>query len=154
MPIPILELIPVVGKLLDRLIPDPEARAKAQLELIKEENANALQELQLALQADQNQADINKIEAASASMFVAGWRPWIGWVCGVAFAYHFVLQPLLAFIMASFGHKVDLPTFDMDALFTVLMGMLGLGTMRTVEKVKGVTSGLASPLPWAGDKQG
>lgn len=136
--IPIIEFIPLIGGLLDKIIPDPEARAKAKLELIKEENANALQELQLAIQADQNQTDINKIEAASSNLFVSGWRPWIGWVCGFAFAYHFILQPLLAFAMASFGHKVDLPVFDMGALFTVLMGMLGLGSMRTYEKVRGI----------------
>lgn len=128
-----------VEKLLDRLIPDPDARAKALLELKKEENQQALAEMTLALQADKMQADINIEEAKSGNWFAASWRPFVGWVCGVAFAYHFVLQPLLAFSMAAFGHVVALPVFDMDALFTVLMGMLGLGGMRSFEKFKRVT---------------
>lgn len=132
-----LELIGPISKLLDKLIPDPEARDKAKLELMKEENSQYLQELQLAAQGDANQAEINKVEAASSSLFVSGWRPFMGWVCGMAFAYHFVLQPLLAFILANTGHKVDLPVFDMGTLSTVLMGMLGLGGLRTIEKVRG-----------------
>lgn len=133
-----LALIDPISKLLDRIIPDPAARDQAKLELVKEQNAQALQELQLAAQGDANQADINKIEASHASLFVSGWRPMIGWVCGVAFAYHFVLQPFLAFLMASAGHRVELPQFNMEALSTVLMGMLGLGSLRTIEKIKGV----------------
>jgi len=85
------------------------------------------------------QTDINLEEAKSGNPFAANWRPFVGWICGIAFAYHFVLQPLLAFCLAAFGHDVKLPVFDMDALFTVLMGMLGLGGMRSFEKYKGVT---------------
>ena len=61
------------------------------------------------------------------------------WVCGTAFAYHYVLQPLLAFVFAASGHPVVLPVFDMDALMSVAFGMLGLGGYRTYEKLKGVT---------------
>lgn len=135
----LLALIDPISKLLERIIPDPEARAKAQLELVKEENLQALEELKIALQADQMQADINKTEAENTNIFVSGWRPFIGWVCGTAFAYHYVMQPLIAFIMASNGHPVELPEFDMGELSTVLMGMLGLGGMRTFEKIKGAT---------------
>lgn len=126
-----------VSRLLDRIIPDPEQKAKALLELQKEENQQVLSEMQIALQQNQMQADINKIEAGSADLFISGWRPFIGWVCGVAFAYHFVLQPILAFAIANAGGEVKLPVFDMDALFTVLMGMLGLGGLRTIEKIRG-----------------
>ena len=133
---PLLELVPAISALLDKLIPDPAARERAKLELLRAEREGALKELQLALSADQMQADINKIEAGSADMFVAGWRPFIGWVCGVAFAYHFVLQPLLAFAIMNAGGEVRLPAFDMDALSTVLMGMLGLGGLRTIEKIR------------------
>ncbi len=136
MTMPLLALVPAISALLDKLIPDPVAREKAKLELLKTERENDLKELQLALSADQMQADINKIEAASANLFVAGWRPFIGWVCGVAFAYHFVLQPLLAFAILNAGGEVKLPAFDMDALSTVLMGMLGLGGLRTIEKIR------------------
>jgi hypothetical protein len=132
-----LELIPAVSQLLDRIIPDPLARENAKLELMKAETAQALQELQLAAQGDAAQAAVNQTEAASPDVFVAGWRPFIGWVCGVAFAYHFILQPLLAFAIANAGGDVKLPAFDMQELSTVLMGMLGLGGLRTIEKIRG-----------------
>lgn len=126
-------LIAPLSQLLDKLIPDPEARAKAQASLREAD----LEALKLALEADARQADVNRQEAASAELFVAGWRPFIGWVCGAAFAYHFVLQPLLAFILDNSGAgPVLLPAFDMDTLATVLMGMLGLGGLRTIEKIR------------------
>lgn len=139
MAFPLLALLPFAEKLFDKFIPDPEAKAKAILELKKEENAQALQELTLEIQSMKLQTDINLEEAKSGNWFAASWRPFIGWVCGVAFAYHFVLQPLIAFFLAANGHDMKLPAFDMDALFTVLMGMLGLGGMRSFEKYKGVT---------------
>lgn len=132
-------LLPIIGTALDKvlgLIPDPNARAKAQEDFLKEvlDAANA--------QAQQ-QSEVNKTEAQHASVFVAGWRPFIGWICGFALAYHFILQPLIAFILNIYGVVYALPVFDMDALMTVLLGMLGLGAMRTVEKINGVTTGLA-----------
>lgn len=131
-----LELIPAISTLLDKLIPDPAAREKAKMELLRAEREGELEALKLALSADAMQTEINKTEAASPELFVSGWRPFIGWVCGVAFAYHFVVQPLLAFAIMNAGGEVQLPQFDMDALFTVLMGMLGLGGLRTIEKIK------------------
>ena len=133
-----LALIPAISSLLDKLIPDPDAREKAKLALTQAENTQALQEMQLALQADANQTNIDQSEAQNKNLFVAGWRPFIGWVCGVAFAYHFIAQPLLAFIIANAGGNVKLPIFDMQELTTVLMGMLGLGGLRTIEKIKNV----------------
>ena len=131
-----LAIIPAISNLLDRIIPDPQAREKAKLELLKAGRELDLEELRLALSADQIQADVNKEEAQNTSLFVAGWRPFIGWVCGVAFAYHFIVQPLLAFSIANSGGKVELPIFDMQTLSTVLMGMLGLGGLRTIEKIR------------------
>lgn len=128
-------LIDPISRLLDNLIPDPVARERAKAELLKAEREGELEALRLALNADQQQTAINQIEAASPNLFVAGWRPFIGWVCGVAFAYHFVLLPLLAFSIANAGGKVELPVFDMESLSTVLMGMLGLGSLRTIEKI-------------------
>jgi hypothetical protein len=130
-------LLDPISRLLDKIIPDPQARAKAQLELIRAGRESDLEEFRLAVSADQMQADINKIEAASADLFVSGWRPFIGWVCGVAFAYHFIVQPLLIFIIANTGGDARLPSFDMQELSTVLMGMLGLGGLRTIEKIRG-----------------
>lgn len=117
---------------IDRIFPDKDAQAQQRAELL-------LKAQEIDAELAKGQQAINEQEAASPSLFVAGWRPFIGWVCGVAFAYHFVLQPLITYVAALNGHKVDLPVFDMQQLSTVLMGMLGLGGLRTVEKLKGVS---------------
>lgn len=129
-------LIEPVSRLLDKIIPDPQARAKAQMELLKTGRELDLEELRLAISADTAQTAINQEEAKHRSLFVAGWRPFIGWVCGVAFAYHFIAQPVLAFIIANNGQEVALPVFEMQQLTTVLMGILGLGGLRTIEKIR------------------
>ena len=86
------------------------------------------------------QLDINKAEASHKSIFVSGWRPFVGWTCGVALCYHFILAPLILFGVGISGYTVPpLPEFDMGSLMTVLMGMLGLGGLRTFEKTKGLT---------------
>lgn len=137
---PLLALLPIAEKLFDRFIPDPEQKARAILELKKEENQQALQEMQIALQQNQAQAEINKVEAGHSSLFVAGARPFIMWCCGVAFAYHYVAQPLLAFAISNYyGKMVLLPAVDMEVVGYTLTGMLGIGgTFRTVEKIRGV----------------
>lgn len=123
---------PVTG-LLDKFIPDAGEKAKLAHEIATMAEKQA-HELALA------QIEVNKAEAASASVFKGGWRPFIGWTCGVAFLYHFVLQPLMIFAIAVAGIQLPaLPEFDMGTLLTVLGGMLGLGTLRTVEKARGVT---------------
>jgi len=78
------------------------------------------------------QTKINEIEAQHRTLFVAGWRPFIGWVCGLAFAYHFILFPIIRTIYPD----VQFPELDTEPLFTVLLGMLGLGGLRTFEKLK------------------
>ena len=98
--------------------------------LDKVEKAQLIQEINKA------QIEVNKVEAGSTNLFVSGWRPFVGWTCGVALCYHFVLQPLLMFILSSTGNPMELPGFDMTTLTTVLMGMLGLGGLRSYEKVK------------------
>ena len=123
---------PVTG-LLDKFVEDKDQKARLAHEIatMAEKQAH-----QLALA----QIEDNKAEAASGSIFKGGWRPFIGWTCGVAFAYHFVLQPLLVFVVAVSGATVPaLPEFDMASLMTVLGGLLGLGGLRTFEKYKGVT---------------
>jgi hypothetical protein len=109
-------------------------RLDIELELQKliAEQEKAIQE------ANKAQIEVNKEEAKHQNIFVSGWRPFIGWICGSALAYHFVIQPMLAFLVVSLGEQIVLPTFDMQSLLTVLMGMLGLGAMRSYEKVYGV----------------
>ena len=84
------------------------------------------------------QVEVNKADAMSNDKFQSRWRPFIGWVCGIAFAYHFILAPLILLLVSITGHSVPLPDFDMNTLFTVLMGLLGLGGLRTMEKIRGV----------------
>ena len=98
--------------------------------LDKEEKAQLIQEINKA------QIEVNKVEAGSTNLFVSGWRPFVGWTCGVALCYHFVLQPLLMFVLSAIGKPMELPVFDMTTLTTVLLGILGLGSMRSIEKVK------------------
>jgi hypothetical protein len=123
---------PVTG-LLDKFIEDKDQRAALAHEIATMSERHA-QELALS------QIEVNKAEAASGSIFKGGWRPAIGWVCASAFAYHFVLQPVIVFIVLSAGVDLPaLPEFDMASLMTVMMGMLGLGGLRTYEKQKGIT---------------
>ena len=123
---------PVTG-ILDKVIEDKDQKAKLAHELAT--MADKLShEQQLA------QIEVNKAEAASGSLFKGGWRPFIGWVCGIAFCYHFVVQPIIIFVVALGGVNIpDLPEFQMNTLLTVLGGMLGIGSLRTYEKQKGLT---------------
>jgi hypothetical protein len=123
---------PVTG-LLDKVIEDKDQKAQLAHELATMADRHA-QDLALA------QIEVNKAEAASGSIFKGGWRPFIGWVCGGAFAYHFVLQPVIVFAVLTAGVELPpLPEFDMASLMTVMMGMLGLGGLRTYEKKQGIT---------------
>ena len=95
-------------------------------------------QLDADLKLAQGQIAVNQVEAAAPSVFVAGWRPFIGWVCGMALAYKFVLAPMAAFVLAAYGHPVVLQVLDFSEMSTVLLGMLGIGGLRTIEKIKGV----------------
>jgi hypothetical protein len=123
---------PVTG-LLDQFIEDKDQKAKLAHDLATMAERHA-QELA------KGQLEINKAEAQSRNIFVAGWRPFIGWTCGIALAWHFIGVPVTMFFVSWFGIDIpDLPQFDMDALMTILLGMLGLGGLRTFEKVKKVS---------------
>ena len=123
---------PVVDKALD-LIPNKNERARA-----KEKLEGDL--MAMVAQADTQQAEINKVEAGHKSLFVAGWRPFIGWTCGVAIAYAYVGQPFLAWglVLADIPAE-ELPIIETDRLFQLVLGMLGMGGLRTFEKIKGVS---------------
>lgn len=121
---------------LERIFPDPKDRLVATQKLEEMRLNGELTILATEASLLKGQQEINKIEAASKDKFSSRWRPFIGWVCGVAFAYHFIVRPIMEFILAMQGIKIDLPIFDMTALNTVLMGLLGLGGLRTFEKTK------------------
>jgi len=123
---------PVTG-LLDKFVEDKDQKNALAHEIA------TLAEKQ-AHEAAMAQVSVNQAEAKHRSIFVAGWRPFIGWTCGFALAYHFVVAPLILFGAGWAGAEIpELPAFDMDSLMTVLLGMLGLGGMRSFEKAKGLT---------------
>jgi|TARA_R110000823_G_scaffold219924_2_gene348684 hypothetical protein len=129
----ISSLIGPVSGILDKVIEDKDQKAQLAHEIATMSDTHAQQAL-LA------QLEINKAEAASGSLFKGGWRPFVGWICGVALLYHFILTPLILFGVGLSGATIPpLPEFDMSSLMTVLMGMLGLGGLRTYEKQKGLT---------------
>lgn len=94
-------------------------------------------EMALTLTVIQGQTDINKIEAASPSLFKSGWRPGAGWVCVIGLALQFIVAPLLSWGTRLYGHPVDLPPLDIEFLMTLLVPLLGLGAYRTAERLKG-----------------
>ena len=98
------------------------------------------QQLAAAVLVVQGQLDINKVEASNSSMFVSGWRPAIGWVCGVACAWNWIGIKVVLFVAACLGHEFSFQPADTSEMLPVLMGMLGLGGLRTVEKVQGVAA--------------
>ena len=121
---------PVTG-LLDKFIEDKDTKNALAHEIatMSEKHANELAKGQL---------EVNKVEAASKSLFVAGWRPFIGWVCGVGFLSNFILIPMSNFGLAIAESAITIPMIDTTQMMPVLMGMLGLGAMRTYEKKQGV----------------
>ena len=114
-------VIKEAGTAIDKIFTSDDERNQAKI---------AMKELDLAI--DKGQIEINKTEAAHKSIFVAGWRPFIGWVCGCALAYHFILHP----IVEAF---VDIPDIDAGMLMHLVLAMLGMGGMRTYEKMRGVS---------------
>ena len=125
-------LIGPVAGLLDKFIPDADEKMKiaAELSTMAERHAQELAKGQL---------EVNKVEAASKSMFVAGWRPAVGWVCVLGMAMNFIIVPMGNFGLSVADIEVVIPMIDTSQMMPVLMGMLGLGAMRTVEKVQKVS---------------
>ena len=125
-------LVPLVGDVLDRFFPDKEKAAQAKRE-IESQLTDHLAKIDLA------QLQVNKEEAKSRNVFIAGWRPFVGWTCGLALCWTYILQPIAQFVLAQTGNLIDLPALDMSTMMPVLLGMLGLGGLRSFEKFKKVT---------------
>jgi len=125
-------LLPVVGDVLDRFFPNKEEKERAQREI----EAKLTEHL---AQIDLAQLEVNKQEASHRSVFIAGWRPFVGWTCGLALFYTYLAQPVAMFVMAQTGDLVQLPHVDLSMMMPVLLGMLGLGGLRSFEKYKGVS---------------
>jgi hypothetical protein len=118
-----------ISTVLDRVIPDKNKRAEAEEQL---QTLLSSQDFQIAVE----QIKVNAIEAQSDSFFKSGWRPSVGWICSIAFGLHFVIFPILNWLLMLCGQSPILVPFQMDTLLTVLLGLLGMGTLRTVEKMK------------------
>jgi hypothetical protein len=125
---PVTALFEVGSKVLDRVLPDPAQQAAAKLELMKLQQNGELAQIT-------GQMEINKVEAASSSLFVSGWRPSVGWVCSAGFAVQFIIGPLAEWGAALAGHPVKFPQMDTGTMMPLLLGMLGLGGLRTAEKL-------------------
>ncbi len=140
---PITAALDLVKLGAEKLWPDANKRAEQLQKLEELHQAGNLAELNAELSKVMGQLEINKAEASSESIFVAGWRPFVGWVCGTALAYTYIAEPFLRFIaVVIFHYTGEFPVIQMDALTTILLGMLGLGTLRTVDKaVTTITEG-------------
>ena len=121
---------PIVNKFVDR-IPDGNERARAK-ESLERDLGEAANSVMLA------QTEINAAEAQHKSIFVAGWRPFIGWVCGVGIAWSMVVQPMAQWAMIAWGDGTELPTIDTSYLMELVTAMLGMSGLRTFEKMRGV----------------
>lgn len=130
-------LIPALGQILDKLLPDEKAAAEAKLRALELAQRGELAALDADVRLALAQAETNKAEAGT-DLFRGGWRPACGWVCAAGLGYTFLLRPLLPWIAALFGAAVPaLPVIETDTLMVLLSGMLGLGGLRTFERVRG-----------------
>jgi len=119
------KLIEPVSNILDKFVADKDLKLKLSHELEKE-----------IVSLNRAQIELNKVEASHENVFVAGWRPFIGWACGVALVYHFLIEPIIQYILIVNGVQFDTPEFDFSQLSTIVMAMLGMSTLRTYEKTK------------------
>jgi len=121
----------LVSTVVDKIFPDADIEAQSKADALKSQ-------LTAELQTVVGQLEINKTEAASASVFVSGWRPAIGWICAGGFGYNFMVRPILNGLAVAFGFPPPFIGIEFEALGNLLFGILGLGAMRTAEKMKGV----------------
>lgn len=132
------QLLAAIFGIVDKVIPDPQAAAAAKLEAMKLQASQAGQELEAQTRLALAQIDVNKADAQGASPMQRNWRPVIGWVCGIALAWDTIGRPMMTLAWVMAGHTAPvLPNLSTEQLYGLLGGLLGLGSLRTVEKVKG-----------------
>jgi hypothetical protein len=137
----ILDFIPLIGKVVDRVLPDPAQQAEAKLKVMELAQTGELEQLHADTNLALGQLDVDKVEAASPNVFVSGWRPYIGWICGTSLAYAGLIEPISRFLAQVVFHYMGaFPVLDTTITLQVLLGLLGLGTLRTYEKKNGVAS--------------
>lgn len=132
------QLLPLLGGILDKVIPDPQAAATAKLEALRLAQSGELAELDARTRLALAQIGVNQADAGGSSPMQRNWRPAIGWVCAAALAWDTILRPAVTFVLVLNGKQVPpLPSLSNDQLYGLLFGLLGLGAYRTVEKVRG-----------------
>lgn len=141
MAFPLLDLINGVTTVIDRVVPDPKQKAQLQLEIAK------LADQAQAREHDEMMGQIgtNTEEAKNSNMFVAGWRPAVGWICAAGAGYNFLLLPLATFVVRVAGYAGQLPSTDIANLMVLLTGMLGFGGLRSYEKKQGIQDSVIAP---------
>jgi hypothetical protein len=131
-----IPIIDSIFKIVDKILPDPQAKAQAQLEILRMNQAGEFKEIETDLQLALGQIEINKIEASAPDLFRGGWRPAVGWTCVIGLLYTYLLQPLLSWGSGMASVPVP-PKLDLQELMILLGGLLGFGGMRMVERIKG-----------------
>lgn len=127
------------GQLLDRLYPDPTERARAEMELAKLQQDGALRSVEMELQRELAQAAVNQAEASNPNPLVSGWRPAVGWIGVLTLGYQYIIRPLVPWLLNVAGHPApELPTLD-DGMFELIAVMLGMGGLRSFDKLKGTS---------------
>jgi len=135
------ELFDFAGKVVDKLFPNAADAANAKLELFKLQQSGELAKLAAETDLAKGQIEVNKVEAASSNLFVAGWRPAVGWVGAAGFGYSVILEPIARFIaQVGFGYTGLFPVIDTNLTLQILMGLLGLSYFRSQDKKNGVAS--------------
>ena len=135
---PLAALFELGGKILDKVLPDPAAKAAAQMQLLQMQQNGELAQLAATTDLAKLQIQTNQEEAKTGNWFIAGWRPFIGWICGLGLLYVSLVEPIGRFVATVFFHYTGpFPVIDTSLTMQVMMGMLGLAAARTVEKVKG-----------------
>lgn len=135
---PVSLLLEVGNKVIDRVWPDPTQAAAAKLELYKMQQTGELAQLAADTEIAKGQLAVNQAEASSGNTYASSWRPTVGYTCVAGLGYTFLLQPLLPWFAALLGASVPpLPSLDTNVLMTLLLGMLGIGGMRSFDKKQG-----------------
>jgi hypothetical protein len=119
------KLIQPVSDILDKFVADKDLKTKLSHELERE-----------IISLNKAQLEVNKVEAKHSNIFVSGWRPFIGWCCGLSLAYHFIIEPVVQYVLIVNGINFETPEFDFSQLSTIVMAMLGMSGLRTYEKIK------------------
>lgn len=132
-------IIPIVGSVFDKVLPDQQASSEAKIKLLELAQKGELAVLDAETKLALGQLEVNKVEAGT-DVFRGGWRPATGWACVFGLVYQFIIQPIVPWLISVLGGSVPpLPSIDNETLMVLLTGMLGLGGLRTFERIKGKT---------------